>query len=252
VGASDAAPIDVPNFRFESHLGSGPYLWYKDGAPIDGGTHAYLPFGHIGSAEQGTYHCESFGLREISRSFTIVESGLSANFSADVTNGSAPLTVNFTSLSTGATSWAWDFDGDSVTDSELEHPSFEYEMEGLYTVTLTVSDIMTSTSEVKLNYIDVTEPTDTPPPAMVLGLEQNYPNPFNPSTKISFSIPKAGLVRLSVFDSSGRRVALLSDGPMDAGTHQFTWNAEHEASGVFYYKLEAAGKSFVKKCVLLK
>jgi hypothetical protein len=252
VGASDTWPIEVDDFDFDSNLATGPYQWFKDGLPLAGETGVKLSFPIINNLNYGRYHCESGAPREISRDFWIVEGSLSVDFSADVTTGGVPLTVNFSSLGEGATTWAWDFDGDGITDSSVENPSFEYGAAGLYTVTLTVSNDIVSDSEVKLDYIEVTEPTDATPPALVLGLEQNYPNPFNPKTNISFALSSSGQTRLSVYDSSGRRVAVLADEYMDAGTHRFTWNAEHQASGVFFYKLEAAGESFVKKCVLLK
>ncbi len=40
-------------------------------------------------------------------------------------------------------------------------------------------------------------------------LSQNYPNPFNPSTKISFTILKPGIVSLKVYDILGKEVATL-------------------------------------------
>ena len=72
-------------------------------------------------------------------------SGAYANFTADVTGGASPLAVNFTDQSFttvpgGITSWAWDFDGDTVTDSTLQNPSFVYTACGTYNVTLTVGD----------------------------------------------------------------------------------------------------------------
>lgn len=62
---------------------------------------------------------------------------LRANFDADPTNGSAPLTVNFTNTSTGNDMSLWSF-GDGVT-STVESPTYTYTIPGTYTVDLTVS-----------------------------------------------------------------------------------------------------------------
>lgn len=51
------------------------------------------------------------------------------------------------------------------------------------------------------------------------GMEQNYPNPFNPSTKISYSVPQSGNVKIEVFNTIGQSVALLVNGFNEAGTH---------------------------------
>jgi PKD repeat protein len=77
-----------------------------------------------------------------------------ADFVGHPTIWGAPLTVNFTDLSTGAlTSWSWDF-GDGGTSVE-QHPSHEYAGLGLYTVTLTVSGPTGSDTETKPDYISV-------------------------------------------------------------------------------------------------
>jgi PKD repeat protein len=72
-------------------------------------------------------------------------SGLYAGFAANVTAGPSPLAVQFTDQSFssdpgGITSWSWDFDGDSIIDSNLQNPSFVYTGCGTYDVTLTVTD----------------------------------------------------------------------------------------------------------------
>ena len=82
-----------------------------------------------------------------------------ANFTANVTSGEAPLNVPFTDTSTGmVTSWAWDFDNDGVVDSVEQNPNHTYTAQGAYTVNLTVANIEGSDSEVKTDYITVTEP----------------------------------------------------------------------------------------------
>ena len=65
--------------------------------------------------------------------------GPQADFAASLASGEAPLTVEFTDLSTHSpTSWSWRF-GDDGT-STAQHPSHTYTSEGTYTVSLTVSN----------------------------------------------------------------------------------------------------------------
>jgi PKD repeat protein len=62
-----------------------------------------------------------------------------ANFSASPTSGPAPLAVTFTNSSTNATSYSWDFNGDSTTDSTAQNPAHTYTTAGAYTVSLTAN-----------------------------------------------------------------------------------------------------------------
>jgi PKD repeat protein len=80
---------------------------------------------------------------------------LEAKFSADVTQGVAPLTVQFTDQSTGSpTTWKWNFgDGDS---SLVKNPSHTYKTYGIYTVKLTISDGINGFALEKKDYIRVT------------------------------------------------------------------------------------------------
>jgi PKD repeat protein len=81
-----------------------------------------------------------------------------ADFSADVTSGDAPLTVNFSDASTDAENWSWDLDGDGVEDSNETKPQFTYAEAGTYNVTLTVSNSAGSDTETKAGYITCIQP----------------------------------------------------------------------------------------------
>ncbi len=83
-------------------------------------------------------------------------------------------------------------------------------------------------------------------------LSQNYPNPFNPETRIEYSLDQSALVRLSVFDLQGRRVATIEDKVKTAGTHRAIWNASEHSSGVYFYRLEANGVVLTRKLTLIK
>ncbi len=88
-------------------------------------------------------------------------------------------------------------------------------------------------------------------------LEQNYPNPFNPLTSISFELPQAANIKLTVFDINGKTVKVIVNEFRNQGTYSETFDASNNPSGVYFYKLEAVGSSGKmfsdsKKMVLIK
>ena len=85
-----------------------------------------------------------------------------------------------------------------------------------------------------------------------LELAQNYPNPFNPSTMISWQSPVSGKQILKVYDLLGNQVAALVDEFRDAGSYEVEFNANHLASGVYLYRIEANGFVKTKKMILMK
>jgi N-acetylmuramoyl-L-alanine amidase len=83
-------------------------------------------------------------------------------------------------------------------------------------------------------------------------LDQNYPNPFNPATTIGYELPSATFVTLDVFDVLGRRVATLVSGVQQAGAHRVRWDARGIASGEYFCRLTAGGRSLVRSLYLLR
>jgi hypothetical protein len=86
----------------------------------------------------------------------------------------------------------------------------------------------------------------------------NYPNPFNPSTTIKYSMPKAGHLKLSVYNVRGQLVKTLIDGTRPAGADQtIVWDGTNNqggsvASGVYFYEARTGGDVKVKKMALVK
>jgi PKD repeat protein len=80
-----------------------------------------------------------------------------AVFSAFPLSGVAPLSVNFTDGSTGSIdTWYWDF-GDGDISSE-RNPTHVYEVQGTYSVSLTVTGETVSDTEAMIDYITVISP----------------------------------------------------------------------------------------------
>ncbi|MEE3327943.1 MAG: FAD-dependent oxidoreductase [Myxococcota bacterium] len=81
-----------------------------------------------------------------------------ADFSASVSSGAAPLEVTFTDLSSEIpTAWSWDF-GDSGSSSD-ENPVHEYTTPGDYTVSLTATNANGTHTRVLPLLISVPEPS---------------------------------------------------------------------------------------------
>lgn len=83
-------------------------------------------------------------------------------------------------------------------------------------------------------------------------LYPNYPNPFNPTTQIKFSLKKAGLVSLIVYNSLGQVVANLVNDNKQAGNYSVNFDASKLASGIYLYKLVAGDYVKTEKMILMK
>jgi hypothetical protein len=83
-------------------------------------------------------------------------------------------------------------------------------------------------------------------------LNQNYPNPFNPSTIISYSLPSSSNIKLIVYNTLGQTVKILENSFKKAGNYSSNFIAADLPSGIYFYKLDAAQFSQVKKMILIK
>lgn len=83
-------------------------------------------------------------------------------------------------------------------------------------------------------------------------LSQNYPNPFNPATRITFGLPEASGVKLTVYDILGREIVKLLDERRDAGTYEINWSGTNYSSGIYFYTLQTDKVTITKKMMLVK
>jgi hypothetical protein len=83
-------------------------------------------------------------------------------------------------------------------------------------------------------------------------LKNNYPNPFNPTTSIEFSITNSGFVTLRVYDVLGNELRTLVNEEKSPGDYKIRFDGSNLSSGIYFYVLNAGGKTFCKKMCLLK
>jgi PKD repeat protein len=101
-----------------------------------------------------------------------------AQFTANITQGKAPLTVQFTdqSASAGTTTYTWDMTNDGVVESTARNPVYTYQKAGNYTVKHTVTNTSGSDSEIKTAYIKVTDPLSVTGAVLVSSITVTSPN----------------------------------------------------------------------------
>jgi FG-GAP-like repeat/Secretion system C-terminal sorting domain len=78
-----------------------------------------------------------------------------------------------------------------------------------------------------------------------------FPNPFNPSTTVQVTIPERSNLTISVFNVAGQQVSTLTSGTIDAGQHQFTFDAHGLASGLYFIYATVPGQMNEMQKVML-
>jgi hypothetical protein len=84
------------------------------------------------------------------------------------------------------------------------------------------------------------------------GLNKVYPNPFNPTTKIEYSIAKAGNVVLKTYNILGNEIVTLVDEFQVPGIYQIEFNAKYLSSGIYITKLYQGADSDSRKLIVIK
>lgn len=92
-------------------------------------------------------------------------------------------------------------------------------------------------------------PTEPEPASEIVG---NYPNPFSNKTTIEFELDEPAAVRLTLWDVSGKRLAVIMDQSMSAGQHSHTLSARDLPSGTYFVRLEAGNASDSHQVVVLR
>lgn len=116
----------------------------------------------------------------------------------------------------------------------------------------TVFDMQTYVESAADFAITVLAADDKPNLPTEFALHEPYPNPFNPITVVGIDLPSRMKVKAKVFNRLGQQVAVLSDGFMDAGTHDLMFDASMQPSGVYFIRVEAAGRTQILKAALVK
>jgi hypothetical protein len=119
-------------------------------------------------------------------------------------------------------------------------------------ITVTLADNEDRQLNLVLNYTIVSDNEDKPEVPKSVELHPNYPNPFNPTTTIGFSLPTTSHVKLTVYDITGRVVRTVLNQVMSSGSHTIQFDGAGLTSGLYLYRLEAAGIVITNKMTLIK
>lgn len=102
--------------------------------------------------------------------------------------------------------------------------------------------------------LNITNPVSTEEPAqpLALALDAAYPNPFAEATRLNVTLPEGRGVSVVVYDEAGRRVRVLHDGPLPAGTTPLDFRAADLANGVYTVRATAGETVREQRVVLVR
>ncbi len=92
---------------------------------------------------------------------------------------------------------------------------------------------------------------------VLLSVRRSKPNPFDRQAELSFTLPRASAVRLTISDVQGRRVRELVASSLPAGEHGARWDGRDDrgrraATGIYFATLDAGGTVVRTRLALLR
>ncbi len=126
----------------------------------------------------------------------------------------------------------------------------EFMLNNLY---VNVHTTVYASGEVRGNFGPLLLPSGIGDPASAAELRlSSWPNPATSCSALRFSLPKAGEVKLGVFDITGRQVASIVNRRLEAGEYNLPFDASALPSGVYFYRLTAGGAETSRRTVIVR
>jgi len=206
---SGLAPLTV--FFTNLSTGATNYSWDFGDGKTSTATNPSNTYTNAGSYTVRLTAIGPAGTNSLTRANYIVATNVPpvlADFAASPTNGPAPLTVFITNLSSGASSYSWNFgDGNS---SSATNPTNTYSNAGSYTVMLTATGAGGTDIRTRANYIVV---TNGPPTIVAQPVSVTAPQ----KTNVTFNVTAAGSLPLS-YQWRDNGVSLVDGGRISGAT----------------------------------
>ncbi len=131
------------------------YLWDfgdNETSALENPTHVYDAYGTYDVTLTAYNECGEI----VTETEVLVSSFPVANFTSNVNNGCTVAEIQFEDLSsTNATEWLWTFEGGNPSTSTAQNPVIEYETDGVFDVSLTVSNESGSDTQTFEDYITI-------------------------------------------------------------------------------------------------
>ena len=83
-----------------------------------------------------------------------------------------------------------------------------------------------------------------------LNISVPSPHPASHVTSVQFTVPNAGYSRLEIWNTLGRRVAVLHEGDNPAGSREIRWNAEAFPPGMYTLRLIHGNATVSQRCLV--
>ncbi|MBP7532988.1 MAG: T9SS type A sorting domain-containing protein [Chitinophagales bacterium] len=160
---------------------------------------------------------------------------------------------DFFDTSTGtAISWAWDFNGDNIIDSNLKNPTGicgGINVPVKLTITTIDGQTLTKTKTISGSVCLGTSCSGkTDLTLSAISTINVAPNPFSNQTVISYSLEQKEQVNLQIFDLQGKLVSTVVNNELqETGSHKATFEATDLPSGIYYGVLQVGKKREVIK-----
>ncbi len=89
-------------------------------------------------------------------------------------------------------------------------------------------------------------------PVTLTGLYDIFPNPLTAGANIGLYLNYDGLIKLEIYNSLGNKIDTIYEGFLPSGNHHYYYDAAGLLNGIYYLKLSANGKVFIRKLQIVR